>query len=115
MKMTAVKEEKEIRLDGIKAEITKKDHNVIRVVFRDTSGNFVEVGKDGYSDLTILIPAPPEKKKVWNLKGEIAGIKVNENFDDEYDAKRRRSEIISKLSVDESGFSIEQIEVEVVQ
>lgn len=111
MKMIEAKTDRDIKLDGVTAEITRKNTSVIRVILRDTSGNMVEIGKDGYSDLAVMIPAPPEKKKVWKVNGEIAGIKVDENFDSEYEAKERRQDIISKLSIDESGFSIEQAEI----
>ena len=111
MKMIEPKTENEIKLDGVKVEITKNGGNVIRVVLRDTSGNILEIGKNGYSDISVLIPAPPEKKNVWNLKSEIAGILVNENFTYEHEARNRRNEIISKLSIDESGFTIEPIEI----
>lgn len=111
MKMVEPKTENEIKLDGIKVEITKKNSSVIRVVLRDTSGNILEIGKDGYSDLSVLIPAPPAKKKVWTVKGEIEGIKVNENFEHKFEADARRTLIANRLSAEESEFSIEESEI----
>lgn len=109
MKMTEAKKIGDARLDGIAIEITRKDNSVHRVIFKDTKGNIVEICKDGYSGIDVLIPAPPEKKKVWNLKGIVIGFDVDKNFESEYEANRQKEKFLIKDS--EAKLEVSEIEV----
>lgn len=110
MKMQEAKTEKDIKLDGVKAEITRKDSYVIRIILRDTTGNVVEVAESRYNGIEVLIPAPPEKKKVWKVTGKIAGIPIDENFDGQYSADQRKEKLES-LNAEE--LAVKEVEVEV--
>ena len=111
MKMTNAKKAADVKLDGVKVEMVMKDHNLLRVIFRDTLGNYVEVAKDGYSDLACLVLAPPEKKKVFQLIGKVIDLPITENFDSKYEAETRKEKLEIKDS--EAVLSIQEVEVEV--
>lgn len=111
MKMTEARKNSEVVLDGVSIEITRKDNSTIRVSFRDTKGNVVEIGKDGYSGMEVLVPAKPEKKKVFQLSGKVIDLTVSENFDSKYEADSRKEMLERKDS--EATLSIEEVEMEV--
>lgn len=111
MKMKSVSDAKDVTLEGIQVFVTTSDGSVRRVAFKDSKGFIVEITGD-YS-LRILVPAPPEMKKIFSLRGEVCGIKVSEAFDDEYSAEKRREELKAKQDITDSGFIIEQTEIQI--
>lgn len=69
---------------------------------------FLIVQMNSYS-LQALVPAPPVMVKRHRLSGEFKGLKVEEFFENDWDAKSRMSEF--GYDVPEGSLKIEQVEV----
>lgn len=115
MKLTEAKKAGDVKLEGITTEIVKKDSNVVRVILRDQKGNFVEIAKDGYSDLDVLVPAPKETKTVYHLTGTVVGLPVSTKHDYEHEAEEAKRKIVSEVPAASETLKVEPIQVEVEQ
>lgn len=110
MKWQTIKTASEITLDGIKAEIEMHNGSVKSVELTDAKGGRLKACLDSYS-LSILIPAKPEMKDAYLLKGEFRGLSVKELFEQEYEAKQRLRDITD--GGDENALTIEKVKVPV--
>lgn len=118
MKLKSVEKSSDIKLQGIEAEVVKNGASIVRVVLRDAHGGYLEVAKDGYSDLAVRIIAPPTKKEAWVLQGNFMNLpeaKVEESFNHEHEATDKLRQLARSAGKEESelGLTIARREVEV--
>ena len=90
MNMQTVKKESEIKLDGLKVEITRKDGTAMGITLRDGNGGTLVIQSNGWGNgIDVLVPAPPKKVDRWAVKGSIKGVAFCELFDEEHKALTR--------------------------
>ncbi len=96
MNLVNVKKASDIVLDGISVDAEFRDGSLHAVTLTDQKGSLVRIALDSYA-LRALIPAPPEKKKVNVLTGKVAvlGTPIREEFDHQFQAESRRTELES--------------------
>lgn len=110
MKLRKVEKAAEIRLAGVDVEVVLKDRSLNRVILKDKEGNYVEFAAESYS-FTASVPAPKEKKSVWEISGSFEGIQVKEQHEDEHEAIRRFNLLEGRDGV--KDLRKEEIEIEV--
>lgn len=79
-------------LDGITITQERRDSQLHAVTFTDAQGHVVKIALQSYC-LVLLVPQEPEKVKKEIVHGEIAGVKVREEFDDAFQAHQRQREL----------------------
>jgi hypothetical protein len=117
MQFVTAKKVTDVVLPGVEVEIENRDGSLFAVTFR-VNGNMVKVSKGGYSDITLLIPAPPKVVKKFRLAGKFGGLAdVSEDFDSKWDAEQRLREYEKKYGGpdDEVGLTVSEVEVEEAQ
>lgn len=85
------KNKKLVALKGIDIDIHFVDSSIKRVILKDCDGGYLEL-EHNYG-INVSVIAPPEYKTMWRLRGEVADIKVQEDFDSEYLAKNKFSKL----------------------
>lgn len=111
MKLQSIKKESELKLAGIKFDVTWADGSVCQVTAQDAAGNVVVFQKTDYS-FRVMVEAPPKMVKRHRLSGSVAGMPVAEDFEDKYDAQNAMHEKQRMVTSDEYC-SLEVTEVEV--
>lgn len=114
MNLQTIKKADEIKLAGISAELENRDGSLFSVTLTDANGTFVKVSQGRYSDIQIMAQAPPKKIKKFALTGKLLGIApFSEQFDDEFAASTRKSELEKQAGYPENfGLEIVPVEVE---
>lgn len=117
MDLQKLKSATEVNLAGIACDFERVDGNLKRVKLRDKAGRTVSIQLDGYYDLTVVAPKPPEKVTRFALSGEVVeGVPFRKLFDKRTEAERTRAELADKLSLDEDAakqrFSIDEVVTE---
>jgi hypothetical protein len=98
--------------DGLNIEIDYTNDNVSLVTITDNDGKAIRVGKDGWNDMSVSVPAPPQIIKRYRLTGTLEpSIKIDEMFDTEPDANSRRRDLSDKYD-DALALTIETVEEE---
>lgn len=90
---TAAKRAGDIKLDGVKVEMTMQDTTIAVVRLTDAAGNFVEFHRSAYDGVRAYVQAPPKTKKAYRVTGTLAGIPVNEVYTHERDAEERKEQL----------------------
>lgn len=114
MKLKAIDKSADIKLKGIDAEIVVSTSGVIRIVLKDSEGHYLEIEKGDYSGLSVRVPAPPDKKKVWRLSGKLVNMPIQEDFESDYEASKRLRDLEAAISDGKRELKVEEIEVEVL-
>ena len=113
MKLSSIKSAKEVTLNGITVELEQRDGSLHAVTLTDTSGNFFRVAKSDYSTMSAYVLSKPEKVKKYQLAGTLKGVAaVSEQFENDFEANARKSEIERQFNYDE-GVKIEVTPVDV--
>ncbi len=89
----SVKHAKDIRLEGIAAEMVIQDSAIARVILRDGVGNFVEFHRSAYDGVKAFVAAPPKMQKAHRITAKLAGIAVSEDYSSKYTAESRASSL----------------------
>jgi hypothetical protein len=112
MKFTDAKNDTDVALKGIKTEIEWHDKSAKAVTLTDVDGRVVRIAKGEYSQLDILIPAPPTFVDTWRVAGRIPGIQdaVLEYFEFESDARDRVRKLDEALRV-EHELKVEKVRI----
>ena len=110
MKLKRAGKDQDIKLEGIKAEMVMKDGSIARLILQDGKGNYVEIAQESYS-MSVSIPAPKEKKKIWEISGSFEGIAIKEQHEQEYEALKRFNSLEGRDGI--KDLKKEEIEVEV--
>lgn len=111
MKMTEVKKDSDVNVEGVTIEFANVNPN--RVTICDKQGNYLIVQIGQYSGLKVLMPAPPEKKKVWRIKGKFLEVSpVCEDFEEAIKADERLQDI-QKHAPPGAPLGLEIVEVEI--
>lgn len=115
IRLTEVKSASQISLEGIAVELVINEHkNVLGLTLRDGRGGILQIRQGQYSQLQVLVPAPPATVKRWAVRGKIPGIRdaVLEYFEYEHQASARRDQLSSLVRVDSE---LEVAEVDVLE
>lgn len=121
MKLVSIKSPSEMTLPGVHVALEKENDTVVGILLTNEKGDtFCIRGAESYSrSIKIFRRQDFETKKVHRLQGTVLGIKVSEDFDEEYDATSRRDKILAKdasaelaivectIKVDDAGNAIE--------
>ena len=91
MDWKSIKTSREVVLDGIAAHIEREDRSIRSVTFTDAAGHAVLVKSD--YGLRVCVPQEPEKAQVSKVTGEIAGVKIDESYEDGFTARQRATEL----------------------
>lgn len=92
MKWETVKSAKDVVLEGLSFEIDKTDSSLNSVTISDAAGNQFRVRMSSYS-MYLEVPAKPKMVEKFAVKGSVLGLDVNEQFDNEYEAGKRKEEL----------------------
>jgi hypothetical protein len=107
-----VKKASELQLDGIAIECEYIDGYIGQVTLTDGSGHIVRFSKSQYDSLPVFVPAKPKTEKRHVVAGTVAGLKVEEVFETEYDARNRQREL-EALTGSEDSISVSERDVPV--
>ncbi len=91
MRFSRVKKDSEVQLPGIDVQVERHDSSINSLTFVVGGRPLLKVS--GSYGVEVLIPAPPQMVKRYQVIGSVAGVTVNELVEDSYDAKKRVSEI----------------------
>jgi hypothetical protein len=112
MEWTKVKQAKDVTLEGVSVDFDRTDGSFKSVTFTDAKGNKFRIGTEAsYSSLAVEIPAKPKLVEKHVLRGEVAGLKVEESFDSEYAARDRKQELSGRFSDAEDGLTVAKEQV----
>ena len=92
MRYKEVKKESETKgwTGCLQPSVEFKNGSPISVTFWSHDGAELKIlANFGY--LTLLVPEPPEKVKVWHLTGSLAGLPVDEEYDSLSKAEARKA------------------------
>lgn len=107
--ITAKKHQIENAIPGLKIETQYADTSLFELAIYDGAGNLIVV-RSPYSNLQVLVKAPPKMVEKFRLFGTYRGLKVEEVFDSQYEAEDRQNEITGFSS--DHNLGIESIQVE---
>lgn len=93
MNMKTAKTPAEIKLAGVTIEFERADSQLRAVIIRDTAGGMLRIAKSGSYDMEALIPAPPRLVARYRVRGEVAGVPIDETFAHDYQATARIIEL----------------------
>lgn len=110
MNLKSVTNEKEIKLKGIEITAKREGSTFHEIEFKDTDGGYLVIKLENYCSKA-YIKAPPKEKEIYKLIGEVKGIKINEDFDDEYTGKRRKAELESAFNLEDEILKLEKTKV----
>jgi hypothetical protein len=110
MDWTKAKTKKDLVLEGISIDVDRSDASVRSVTFTDSTGHVVRVRYSDYS-MAVEIPALPTTKEKFAVVGSIAGVPVNETFEDSYAANSRKRDLENVLRGDEPDLKVESVQV----
>lgn len=113
MKWQRIKGAGEIVLDGIKIELETHDGSPKAIELADAKGGRVKVCLSNYSDFAVMVPAKPETKDAYLLKGEFRGLPVKELFEHDFEARQRLREITD--GHDDGALKIEKVKAPVTE
>ena len=111
MKMIKAVSEKDLSLQGVVVSLQQVDDKVEAITITDASGKYLRIVKDGtYSDtLKVLIEKPKEYTTVYKLT-----VKIDDGVSTyKFDTKSKVDSKISSLYIEETDYSVEEIQVEV--
>jgi hypothetical protein len=114
MKWQSTKSSDQVSLAGVKVEFVKEDASITELIIRDSRGGVIRVKKgEAYSsNINVLVPAPPEKKKVFVLAGRFQDVvDIRETFGSDSDARDRLRELQRAGGVSDLKVEPEEIEV----
>lgn len=107
-KTVAKKDAESLKLNGCTIETEWNDSTLVAVVFR-SGDEAIKLTRDGYcSGMTALVIAPPTLVDRYRVTGEVAGLKVNELFQDKYTAESRASTL---RNFDNGQVTVESVQV----
>jgi len=121
MKLVSIKSVNEIHLPSVRVEFEKENDTIVGVQLTNENGDaFFIRGAESYArSVKIFRRQDFETKQVHRLQGTVLGIKVSEDFDNEYDASTRRDSILARdpsaelaiveqtIKVDDAGHAVE--------
>lgn len=110
MNYESVKKPSDLKLEGITIDVEMRDGAPYAVTLTDAKGGHVKIVRNDYS-MSILVPAKAKRVKRWAVRGEVRGLKVDENFEEKYQAQQRCDD----LNDIGEGFKPEEIEVDEAQ
>ena len=112
MNWTNIKRPADLKLDGIAFDCEFRDKSLAAVTATDKHGNAIRLVLENYS-VRALVPAPPEKKTVHVVTGQVRGIgtPIREEFDEPYAANSRRSEIEQADVAEDLTVTKEDVEI----
>ena len=111
MKYTKIKDQSDVKLDGIETEVVLLDGNVKSIKFTDKQGSVLLVAHEGgySSGMSVAIVAPKEKKTIYRVSGIVAGIPISVDLDEIADARSKQRELES--SADNVKMDLVEVEV----
>lgn len=112
MKMVKVKSPSEIKLHGIKADAEFVDGKLHSLTLTDENGSTLKIGQDYYSQFLVLVPAPPEMKRVHRVTAEREDVRMQPLDFEEPDEAQRKVDELRTLGFEAN---VDLLEVEVVE
>ena len=110
MKLQSVKKDSQLNLSGIKFDVQWSDGSISQVAATDEAGNIVVFKTESYT-FKVLVKEPPKMVKRYLLKGTVAGVPVENFYDQRHEATDAMSTHESMVTRDEYC-SLEVSEVE---
>jgi len=101
-----IKTPSDIVLEGVNVELDWTDTTVNSIIVRDGKGNALRVLRGEYSGMRAMVPATAEK---YRLHGVCCGVDIDQVFDTENDAERRKDEITDVS--DKAQLVVEKVKV----
>lgn len=88
MNLVSVKNASDIKLAGVSIEFERNDNALTAVRISDPDGNFIIIKNvNAYSNsVAVMVKEPPKTEERFLLKGEFAGIKINQAFEHRHEA-----------------------------
>jgi hypothetical protein len=96
----------DVTLEGVDLELDWDGSTINGVTLRDPKGNVLRIIKGEYSGMRAMVSATVEK---YRLKGVALGIDIDQVFDTENDAERRKDEITDVS--DKAQLVVEKVKV----
>ena len=96
----------DVTLEGVDVELDWDGSTINSILVRDPKDNVLRIIKGEYSGMRAMVPATVEK---YRLVGVCCGIDIDQVFNEEHEAERRKDEI-SELS-DKAQLTIEKVKV----
>lgn len=95
MEYVQAKKIEQISLEGVQVldHVGDVGGTLKSVTLKDQKGNVVQIAYSGYSGIEIYVPKPPQKEKRFVLSGIYKGLKIDEQFVSDYEAKKRKEEL----------------------
>jgi hypothetical protein len=100
-----------LKLDGITIETDFTGTSFNSLILTDANGRKIRVRTTGYSTY-LEIPATPATEKKHVLSGTLRGLPVNEVFDDQWSADKRRDDLMRGIGLeDETLLTVEEKDI----
>ncbi len=96
MDFERIQQVSDIRLDGIKVEVERRDGAIIALTLRDSAGHTLRIASGStYDGVQVLVPAAPKQILRHFVTGvRKDGSRVEERFNDYYAANTRRDQLV---------------------
>lgn len=100
MKLQTIKSESQLVLKGIRFDVLWTDNSITQVSATDDDGNLVVFKVESYN-FKAMVKAPPKMVKKHLLVGTVAGMSVENFYEDKYEAEEAKREHERMVSSDE--------------